>query len=67
MSSRRSQRIRRSHAARKRPLHDPAENAQASAVRLAAFGDYWSDAPLPEQPPVRVVVVAAVGEQRVWS
>jgi hypothetical protein len=30
---------------------------------LAAFGDHWADASLPEQAPVLVVVVAAVGQQ----
>ena len=44
---------------------DPAEGAQAGAVWLAAFGDRGADAALAEEPSVRVVVVAAVGEERV--
>jgi hypothetical protein len=44
---------------------DPAEDAQAGTLRLAAFGDERSDASLPEQTPVLVVVVAAVGQQRI--
>lgn len=34
---------------------------------LASFGDHGSDAALPEQAPVLVMVVAAVGEERVGS
>lgn len=41
-------------------LDDPAEDAQAGAVRLSAFRDRGPDAALPQQPPVLVVVVAAV-------
>ena len=48
-----------------RSLHDIAEDAQAGAVGLASFGDDRADAALPQQPPVLVVVVAAVGEQHV--
>ncbi|APY90469.1 hypothetical protein A7J05_36540 [Streptomyces alfalfae] len=44
---------------------DPAEDAQAGAVRLAAFGDHRADTALPQQSPVLVVVVTAVGEQHV--
>ena len=44
---------------------DPAENAQARAVWLAAFGDHRPDTALPQQPPVLVVVVAAVSEEHV--
>ena len=48
-------------------LDHPAEDAQARAVRLASFGDHGSDAALPEQAAVLVVVVAAVGEECVGS
>ncbi len=43
------------------PFDDPAEDAQARAVRLASFRDHGTDAPLPKQPTVLVVVVAAIG------
>ena len=46
-----------------RPFGHPAEDAQAGAVRLAAFGDHRADATLPQQSAVLVVVVAPVGEQ----
>jgi hypothetical protein len=36
-------------------------------VGLASFGDHRADAPGPQQAPVLIVVVAAVGEQRVGS
>jgi hypothetical protein len=52
-------------------LDDPAEDAEAGAVGLAWFGDHGSDAALPEQATVLVVVVAAVGKQCIgastWS
>lgn len=50
---------------RDRPPHYPVEGTQARAVWPAAFGDHGTDAPLPEQPPVLAVVVAAVREQHV--
>jgi hypothetical protein len=46
-------------------LDDVPENAQAGAVWLASFRDHRADPALPEQAPVHVVVVAAVGQQRV--
>lgn len=75
MSSRRSQRTRRrlkpcSQAARQpgnRAFDDPAVDAEAGAVRDAASGDHRFDAPGPDQAAVFVVVVAPVGQQRVWS
>jgi hypothetical protein len=48
-------------------LDDPAEDVQAGAVRLASFGDRGPDAALSQEPPVLVVVVAAVGEQSIWA
>ncbi len=42
---------------------DPAVAADAGAVLGLAAGDYGLDAPLPDEPPVFVVVVAAVGDQ----
>jgi hypothetical protein len=42
---------------------DPAVSAEAGAVGGAAAGDAWGDAAGAQQPPVLVVVVAAVGEQ----
>jgi hypothetical protein len=42
---------------------DPAVSAQAGAVGDAAAGDAWGDAAGTKDPPVLVVVVAAVGEQ----
>jgi hypothetical protein len=45
----------------------PAVAAESGAVRGLAAGDDRLDPALPEQPPVLVVVVAAVGEQRVRS
>ncbi|KJK41027.1 hypothetical protein UK15_04370 [Streptomyces variegatus] len=44
---------------------DPAEDAQAGAMRLSSFGDRGPDAALPQESPVSVVVVAAVGEEYV--
>lgn len=46
-------------------LDDPTENAQARAVLHASLSDDRTDAALPQQAPVRVVVVAAADEQRV--
>ncbi len=46
-------------------FHDPAEGTQASAVLAAAFGDDGANASPPEQSPLLVVVVAAVGEPHV--
>ncbi|MDQ0982725.1 hypothetical protein QFZ71_000008 [Streptomyces sp. V2I9] len=45
------------------PLHDPARLAQPRAVRNTSTGDHRCDAAGPEDAPVLVVVVAAVGEQ----
>ena len=47
-------------------LDDPAQLAQTGAVSVAAAGDLWCDAalPLPQQAPVLVVVIAAIGEHR---
>lgn len=50
-----------------RPFYDPTEYAQAGAVFHASFGDDRADAAGPEQAPVLVVVVTAVGEKRVGS
>lgn len=50
-----------------RALHDVAEDAQAGAVGLAALRDHRSDPAGPKQAPVLVVVVAAVGQQRVGA
>ena len=44
---------------------DPALAAEAGTVRDAAPGDDGLDAPGPEQPPVLLEVIAAVGEQPV--
>src|SRR5215207_7572383 len=46
---------------------DPAVSAEAGAVYGLAPGDHRLDAALPEQPPVLVVVVAAVGDDAVGS
>ena len=48
-----------------RSLDDVPEDAQAGVVGLASFGDDRADASLPQQAPVPVVTVAAVGEQGV--
>ena len=48
-----------------RALNDPALAAQAGVVLGLAAGDYRLDPPLPEQLPVLVVVVAAVGDHTV--
>ena len=48
-------------------LDDPTEDAQAGAVWLSPFGDHGSDAALPQQATVLVVVVAAVGKERVGA
>ena len=48
-----------------RRLDDPTEGAQAGAVGLFAFGDHRADAPFAKEPMVRVMVVAAVGEEYV--
>jgi len=45
-----------------RALYHPAMNAQARAVGHAAAGDERLDATLPQQTPVFVMVVAAVGK-----
>ncbi|MBE1601985.1 hypothetical protein H4687_008114 [Streptomyces stelliscabiei] len=50
-----------------RPLDHVTEDAQAKAVWLASFGDDRADAAGPEQSAVCVVVVAAVGQERVGS
>lgn len=50
---------------REAALDDPAVSAQARAVRDAAAGDDGFDTAGPEQPPVLVVVIAAVGEHQV--
>jgi hypothetical protein len=50
---------------RESALDDPALAAQAGAVLDAALGDHWGDAPRPEDGPVLLEVVAAVGEQSV--
>jgi hypothetical protein len=47
-------------------LDDPAEAAEAGAVLGEAAGDHGLDPTRPHQPAVLVVVVAAVGEQRLW-
>ncbi len=68
MSSRRSHRIsRRAKAVQPGDgaLDYPAEDAQARAVLHASFGDDRADAALPQKAPVLVVVVVAVGKQRV--
>ena len=46
-------------------LDDPALTAQARAVRDVAAGDQVVDVPGPEQAPVLVVVIAAVGQDEV--
>jgi hypothetical protein len=48
---------------RDRSLNDVAEDAPASAVRLAPSRDHGADPALPEHAAVLVVVVAAVGQQ----
>lgn len=48
-----------------RALDDVSENSQARAVRLASFRDQGADSALPEQAAVLVVVVTAVGQQRI--
>jgi hypothetical protein len=45
-------------------LNDPAVAAEAGAALGLAASDHRLDAALPDQPPVLVVVVAAVGDQR---
>lgn len=50
---------------REAALNDPALAAKAGAVFGLATGDDRLDAPGPEQPPVLVVVIAAIGEQTV--
>jgi hypothetical protein len=45
---------------------DPAVTADPGAVFGLAAGDHGLDPSLPDQPPVLVMVVAAVGEQRCW-
>ncbi len=50
---------------REAALDDPALTAQPGAVFAAAASDHRFDAALPEQPAVLVVVVAAIGEDRV--
>jgi hypothetical protein len=46
---------------------DPAVAAEAGAVFGLAPRDDRLDASLPDEPPVLIVVVAAVGDQRPWS
>jgi hypothetical protein len=48
-------------------LDDPALTAEPGAVLGLTAGDHGFDAALPDQAAVLVVVVAAVGEQRLWS
>ena len=43
---------------------DPTVTAETGAVLALAAGDHGLDAGLPDQSPVLVVVVAAVGDQR---
>jgi hypothetical protein len=50
-----------------RPLDDPAEGAQAGAVRLSPLGDRGPDPAFPQELAVLVVVVAAVGEEHVGT
>jgi hypothetical protein len=45
-------------------LDDPAVAAEPGAVLGLAASDDWLHAPLPDEPPALVVVVAAVGDQR---
>jgi hypothetical protein len=49
------------------PFDNVAVGAQARAVWGAAAGDAGFDVLLPDEPPVLVVVVAAVGEQALGS
>lgn len=49
----------------KATLDDPALTAEAGPVCCAAAGDDGCDAERAQQPPVLVVVIAAVGEQPV--
>ncbi len=46
---------------------DPAVAAEAGAVFGLAFGDHRLDATLPDEAPVLVVVVAAVGDDAVGT
>jgi hypothetical protein len=48
-------------------LDDPAVAAEAGAVLGLAPRDDRLHASLPDEPPVLIVVVAAVGDQRPWS
>jgi hypothetical protein len=48
-------------------LDDPAVPAESGAVLGVAAGDHGFDAALPDEAAVLVVVVAAVGEQRLGS
>jgi hypothetical protein len=50
-----------------RALDDVAEDAQAGAARLASLRDHGADPASPEQAAVFVVVVAAVGQQRIGA
>jgi hypothetical protein len=50
-----------------RPFDDPSVVAESRAVRGLAAGDHRFDPSLPDEAAVFVVVVAAVGEQRLGS
>jgi hypothetical protein len=50
-----------------RALDNVAEDAQAGAVWLAPSRDHGADPALPEQAAVLVVVVAAVGQERIGA
>jgi hypothetical protein len=65
MSSRRSQRMRRRREPGDRALDDIPEDAQAASVWLASLCNHRADPALPEQAPVRVVVVTVVRQQGV--
>ena len=48
-------------------LDDPAARAKPGAVGAAAAGEDWLDAPRPQLPAVLVMVIAAVGDQRLGA
>ena len=49
------------------PLDDPTHAAEPRAVLGLAAGDDGSNAPLADEAAVRIVVVAAVGDDRGWA
>jgi hypothetical protein len=50
-----------------RALDHPTLSTETGAMVGLAAGDHGFDATLPDEPTVLVVVIATVGEQRLWS